>query len=311
MTSGQQDRQQRRRRKTSVERRSGSLVTHGAFAPMLGLWGAALGGLAIMVLPAALITALTDRAGLSVLVALAQPALAGIAALLLGGGLFVVANAMTRRARRRAAAPSLAEVALRRVRPIDPTRDLGSRSLDDPLETMPFATPAWQAAPTTAEPKPEPGLAEAGRAPEPDRPAPRVLDLAEFAEWPGRNAVWVEDPPAAPIAAEPVAYAPVSALRSPAPPADPSAAALARLRAVPPSELSLAEMVERFAGALHEHRSTAPGKALAPADLTAREAALAEALKALTALSHKEGAPVEEEPLQAALARLQGLRGAA
>jgi hypothetical protein len=260
-----------------------------------------------------MIAAQTARAGLSQWNALAQPVLAGAAALVLGVLLFAIAGAITRSARRRAETPTVAEFAARRVRPIDPARDLGSNSLDDPVETMPFATPAWRDTGATPEPAPAPAPEPAA---EPDLPAPRVLDLAEFAEWPGRNAVWVEDPPTDPApapapAAEPFAYAPVSPLRTPAPPADPSAAALARLRAVPPSELSLAEMVERFAGALHEHRREAPGKTLAPQDLAAREAALAEALKALTALSRDGSTPAQAEPLQAALTRLQGLRGAA
>jgi len=48
-------------------------------------------------------------------------------------------------------------------------------------------------------------------------------------------------------------------------------------------------------------------------DLAAREAALAEALKALAALSGFEPAPTPkpDEPLRDALTRLQGLRGAA
>jgi hypothetical protein len=111
--------------------------------------------------------------------------------------------------------------------------------------------------------------------------------------------------------------APVTELRPAAPPSppEPGTAALARLRAVPPSELSLAEMVERFAAALQEHRDTPPARALGGADLAAREAALAEALKALTALSG--GVPADspagerDAPLRAALAQLQTRRGAA
>jgi hypothetical protein len=319
MKTGQQDQRRQRKQGTSGKRAPSSLVTHGAFAPILGLWGAALGGLAILVLPQAMVTSMVSQTGLAPWSELAQPVLAGIAALVAGGILYGIAAAITRRARRRAGTPSIAEVAGRRVRPIDPTRDLGSRSLDDPVETMPFATPAWQIEPRQPEPElrapdPEPQT-------EPDVPAPVELDLAQFAEWPGRNAVWVEEPVAPAALAEPtpapapVAYAPVSALRTPTPPpdrpADPSAAALARLRAVPPSELSLAEMVERFAGALHEQRSTASGKALNAQDMAAREAALAEALKALAALSNDGSAPVQGEPLRVALARLQGLRGAA
>jgi hypothetical protein len=322
MKTGKQERRRQRKQSTSGKRTPGSLAAHGAFAPILGLWGAALGGLATLVLPHALIASLVTQTGLAAYSGLAQPVLAGLAALVLGGVMFAIAAMITRRARRRADTPSIAEVAGRRVRPIDPARDLGSRSLDDPLETMPFATPAWQLEPR--QPEPELHAPEPEPQPEPDMPAPVELDLAQFAELPGRNAVWVEEQPAsvapAPLAEPtptpaPVAYAPFSALRTPAPrpvrPADPSAAALARLRAVAPSELSMAEMVERFAGALHEQRSAASGKALSGHELAAREAALAEALKSLAALSNDGSTPVQGEPLRAALARLQGLRGAA
>ena len=84
---------------------------------------------------------------------------------------------------------------------------------------------------------------------------------------------------------------------------------------MPTEALSLAEMVERFAGALHEHRETQPVRALGASDLAAREAALAEALKALAALSGGTTAPAvqpsRDEPLRDALAQLQPRRGAA
>ncbi|MBA4009276.1 MAG: hypothetical protein C0486_10910 [Erythrobacter sp.] len=78
-------------------------------------------------------------------------------------------------------------------------------------------------------------------------------------------------------------------------------------------------MVERFAGALHDVRETSPGRSLGPGDLAAREAALAEALKALEALSGTNRPaprlPRRDEPLPAARARLQPhlerVRGAA
>jgi hypothetical protein len=212
------------------------------------------------------------------------------------------------------------------VWPIDPARDLGSRSIDDPIETMPFATPAWRDAEVeepapvgSAQPQPEPQ-------PEPEPvadAAPRALDLSEFAEMPGRNAVWVEDlpetdtmPEAAP-ASEPVAYAPVTALRqpepAPAPLPEPGTAALARLRSVPPSELSLPQMVERFAVALHQHRTTPAARALTAAEIAAREAALAEALRALATLSGTRfGDPATgpaEDALSAALSQLHTRRG--
>ena len=182
------------------------------------------------------------------------------------------------------------------------------------LETMPFATPAWRdTEESVTEAESEPEIAS----------APRELDLSEFAAFPGRNAVWVEEPEATeapsdvlPEAApyiltddlptkEPVASAPVTVLREADPLPEPGTAALARLRAVPPSELSLAEMVERFAGALHEHRASPPTRALSAADLAAREAALAEALKALAALSGDDAPDKARDPLRAALAQLQ------
>ncbi len=73
--------------------------------------------------------------------------------------------------------------------------------------------------------------------------------------------------------------APEPALRpAGAPPVSPSA--LEKLRQIPTSELSLVQMVERFAGALHDHQNSARVRG----DLAqnGRDAALAEALKALT-----------------------------
>lgn len=301
MTRGQQNQPQRKRRK----RAPGSLVAHRAFAPLLGLWGVALAGASVMVVPAAVFAGAIRGTAIAVLGPLAQPAIAGAAAVILGAGLFIIASAASRKALRRADTPSVAEFAVRRV--IDPVHDLGSRSLDDPLDAVPFAAPAWQdEAETAAETETE---TEAG-----PEPAPLAMDLAAFADLPGRNGVWVEEqvaadaapedePLAEPVAepAPPVASVPVAALPLP----EPGTAALARLRALPTSELSMAEMVERFAGALHEHRSSPPTRALSAADLAAREAALAEALKALAALSGDEASGNVREPLRAALAQLQ------
>jgi hypothetical protein len=351
MTSGQQDQPKRRKRAKGGNRKSGALIGHRAFAPIMGLWGAALGGLPVMVLPPALIASNTHGTTIALLNGAAQPVLAGLAAVVVGGALFGLVAPMSARARRKDKSPSIAAMATRRVRPIDPVRDLGSRSLDDPLESMPFATPAWrdasveepQAQPEAQpeaprerqrmrQPQPAPAPAPAP-VPEPvaapvaavaPQPAPRALELAEFAELPGRNAVWVEEviepaqPAAAPAerSAEPVAYAPVAALRPAAPKPEtplpePGTAALARLRAVPPAELSLAEMVERFAGALHEHRTSPTARALTAEDIAAREAALVEALRALAALTSAPKSSGAGEPLRAALSRLQTQRGVA
>ncbi|WP_086607751.1 hypothetical protein [Erythrobacter donghaensis] len=318
----QQGRSQQRTSRKSRKGNKSALVANRAFAPLLGLWGLALGVLVVVVLPASMVEAATRRLMIGNLGLPVQPVLAGFVGLLIGGALFMIAAGLGAAARRRAGEPSIVRRAAREMRPIDPVRDLGSRSLDEPIETMPFATPAWRDA-DVEEPAPQ-SLAAA---------VLRELDLSEFAELPGRNAVWVEEQvqaPEAPVAvsqpepqpsvAEPAAPAPrpvpqVAALRAVASPPDPGTAALSRLRSVPASELSLPQMVERFAGALHEHRTTPPARSLSAADLAAREAALAEALKALAAISGPvrdatahEG---EGDPLHAALAQLQPRRGAA
>lgn len=312
MKSGQQDQTAERRRAKHRKRKSGALAAHRVFAPMLALWGAALGGLAVMVLPPALVDGFTRGTMVSALGIPAQAALAGAAAVVLGGLLWLIAAAITRTAQSRVRRRTVAELAVRRVRPIDPIRDLGSRSLDEPVETMPFATPAWRDADQPyAEPEPVTQTQPAAMP-----PAPRALDLSEFAALPGRNGVWVADEPepepavCAPVtqpAAEPITDAAVTRLRPAEDLPDPSAAALARLRAVPPSELSLVQMIERFAGALQEHRASPPARSPNGSDLAAREAALAEALKALAALSNaQQTADADgEKPLRAALARLR------
>lgn len=298
MTIGQQDRSQHRGESSAAPRKPQTLAQHRAFAPLLGLWGAALAGLSILVLPASLVANAVKGSGLMLLGNQAQLVLAVLAALLLGGVLYFIAGGWKREARRSADAPSIVAMAARHIRAIDPQRDLGSASFDEPVADVPFAP---------KQPvQPAPAIQDA--------PPPLALDLSEFAELPGRNAVWVEDVPAT-APAVPVATPPEPvALRSVPAAVNPSAAALARLRATPPQELSLAEMVERFAGALHEHREVAPDRSPSGRDLAAREAALAEALKALAALS---GRPIQaahaaqDEPLRDALTRLQGLRGAA
>lgn len=311
MKFGQQDRPKQRAPRKASGRTVGSLVAHRAFAPILGLWGTMLAGLTVMVLPSAVIEqtlggTMMGASGLPL-----QPLAAAIAALVLGGGLFALATGSSLRARHRAGETSVAK---RAVRPIDPLRDLGSSSLDDPIETLPFA-----ASGAGDEDRPE-------REPEPQS-VPREVNLAEFADLPGRNAVWVEDvaepvaqpapeplpivePVAEPMADEAIIDTPVTALRQASSQPGPGTAALARLRAVPTSELSMAEMVERFAGALNEHRTSPPTRALTAADLAAREAALAEALKALAALSGESTDDSAKEPLRAALAQLQTPRKA-
>lgn len=332
MTKGQQNGPMQRRPRQPLPRQRRKLSAHPAFASLLGIWGAALGGLCVLVLPARLIAQLGQGTGVMLLGPQAQALLAAGAATLLGGSLFLTAHAAFRKTRLSTDAPSLVSLASRHVRAIDPKRDLGSASLDEPLGAMPFATeqpsiitPADTFA--ADAPKPAAPLAEhAVQAPSlpaadpwADQPVPLELDLAQFAELPGRNAVWV-DTAAIPDPVAAAANVPVTLVAvpdtppvtpAPAPLVHPSAAALAHLRAQPPQDLSLVQMVERFAGALHEHRTGTAGKTVSGRDLAAREAALVEALKALAALSGFEATPKQDEPLRDALTHLQGLRGAA
>ncbi|TAD82698.1 MAG: hypothetical protein EAY70_03150 [Sphingomonadales bacterium] len=296
-------------------------IGHKAFAPILGLWGALLGGLSVLVMPAALLAKATRDLPIGQWDKLVQPVLAMAAALVLGTVLFSVASALSSRSRQQFSPHSADDADDRPTHLIDPLRDLGTHSLDDPIETMPFESPAWRDADLDVrEPEFVPLFDQEFEPAGHVDPAPRELDLGEFAAMPGRNAVWVEDPPVpAPVpAVEPVqAPAPASAVRRAAPPARPApgTAALTRLRAVPPTELSTVEMVERFAGALHEHRATPPARALGGAELAAREAALAEALKSLANLSGDKPAghpgADRDTPLQAALSQLHVRRGAA
>lgn len=314
--------------------RKGGVVASRAFAPLLGLWGALLGALPVLVLPPEVIATATRNTVLPVLGVPVQPLLASMAALVLGAIAFVLATLAHQRARRRTGIHLGGRYAMRQSAPtIDPVRDLGSRSLDDPIAAMPFAAKS-ENDPAAQAPQDDPVQITEARA----APAPRTLDLAEFGALPGRNAVWVDEgdaslaAPAPAVAAEPGPApqpetsleqapqpqpAPVTGLRSVPCVPNPGTAALARLRAVEPRELSLPQMVERFAGALHEHRASPPVRALSAADLAAREAALADALKALSTLSGHQpfdhASDHNREPLRTALAQLQragGTRGA-
>lgn len=279
------------------------------FAPLLGLWGALLGGLTIMAMPYRVVGEALNGTLLGSWGEAAQIVSAAFMAALFGSAMFALGAVRHARARRRNS-PWVVPIALRQVTPINPAVDLGSRRLDDPIEAMPFTTPAWRDADLDAsahDPSAQPEAQAAPRTEPEFEPAAEAdtfaLDLAEFNEV-------LADPPPAPI--QPARH--LRAVESERPPV-PGTAALARLRGMPPEELSMAEMVERFAAALHEHRETQPAHSSGSADLAAREAALAEALKALAALSGGNAAAarsaVRDEPLRAALSQLQPRRGVA
>lgn len=240
---------------------SDALVASRAFAAGMGLWGALLGALVVMVLPPALAFSFPPATAIARLGLAVQPTLAGGAAMGLGALCFALAAVVSAAVRRRSGRRLDAGTDTHEVDPIDPLHDLGLADLDEVEDPVPFATRAWHDA-------------------DEDAPAPAATSDGE-----GEDVRRTAMPP--------------SAL--------PGTAALTLLRSIPTSELSMPEMVERLAAALHEHRGGPPLSAPAASDLAQREAALAEALKALAALS--EGTGTETHAARGAEAMRQGLRG--
>lgn len=270
-------------------RKRAALPSHPAFAPGLGVWGAGLGAAIVMVLPAAASEAFAGMVPGDLAPPAARLALAGCAALLLGLVAFGAGRVLARQGR--------AATGSDKLRPIDPARELGSDSLDAPLPAGLFAGDdraddgAQDDADWLPEPPPEAELAQeaatelaAARDAPGDEPAPpRAFDLAGFAALEGRNAVWVEEPAA-------LIEAPADHALEPEPEPEPElepnpdpalVSAIARLRAVPPNELSLCEMVERFAAALQDYRTALEAREGEDESREAREAVLHEALGAL------------------------------
>ena len=120
---------------------SASIATHGLFVPMLTGWGAALLGLIVIVLPASAIARIATLSGLGEMGGAAKFVFAGVAALLGAGLAFVIASAFREKSRRAAEQVSvISAVSSRRVRPINPAAELGSDSLDAPIDKMPFGS---------------------------------------------------------------------------------------------------------------------------------------------------------------------------
>jgi hypothetical protein len=273
-------REHRARARASVQPAAGkararpSLRAHPAFAPLLGLWGAAVGGIIVMVLPSSLLDILANALPADIAPRADRATVACAAALLVA----LITYATARGLRQRTGTVG------NRVRPIDPVTDFGVESLDAPLPGGLFAgSNAWLPDQPADEMLAREAAAElaavrAEAAVKP--PPPRELDLAEFAVLPGRNAVWVEESVAA-----------ISTVDAPA--AVP--AALAKLRAVPPGELSLCQMVERFAAALQDYQAGQPGPAMASEAAAQREAVLDEALTALANITRTGLADIAEQ----------------
>lgn len=371
---------------------------HRAFVPMLTIWGGLFLALITAVLPDQAIARASSLTGVYLPLIITRLILAtciGLGGALLG---FIVASAMSNRARMVDGDGVLVSTFKSRdVQPINPATELGSESLDAPIEEPAefFAAEPPEAleeardsladehAPNLGDlarrgydidppedfededtdsskgewaftrkhfkdalidscegatceastgwektPDPQPRVQESApklsERPEPqagfapltaDRVKPRSLDLGEFGALPGRNAVWVEEQDQS----QPIQSAPEP--RSVPAPKSVPANALEKLRQTPASDLSLVEMVERFAAALHDHQ--AQERIRAAEGHVARETALAEALKALslfTEAGFDQGNQMRvqesqigqtEGELRRALERLQQMRGAA
>lgn len=320
-------------------RRTRPVTAHPAFPVLFGIWGAGIGALAVMVLPDSLIEAATTAAASDVLISEARLALSGALGVMLGLGCLMLGQLAGRRH-----CAALKARSGYKSRLIDPVADLGSASLDAPLglkkgawtergkdhkddvdADSPANDTAWlpvflgevQDEATSFEAASAAKLASPPAAASDDQsiaPPPREVDLSTFAQLPGRNAVWVEEP-VSPMAQAPTAAAPHS---DPAP--RPAPSAIARLRAVPPTQLSLCEMVERLAAALQEYQADHSDAASEAAQGSAgeREALLEEALGALgkvTARGMAEQEPTSSPALRAAMwanaHETQNARGAA
>lgn len=300
-------------------RRRAALRSHPAFAPGLGVWGAGLGAVIVMVLPAAASEAFAGVVPGDLAPPAARFALAGCAALLLGLVAYGAGRVLARQGR--AAAPRAA-AGSDKLRPIDPARELGSESLDAPLPAGLFADDDWRDdlgddsdqddADWLPEPQSEAELAQeaatelssARAAPSDEHAPPRAFDLAGFAALEGRYAVWVEEP--AVLAPAPTDHAPepepeLEPEPEPEPEFEPNpdpalVSAIARLRAVPATELSLCEMVERFAAALQDYRTALEAREGEDESREAREAVLHEALGALGRITGEGLAAQDEAP---------------
>lgn len=307
---------------TTMPRARQPLRAHPAFAPMLGVWGAGVGAAIALVLPVPVIEAFAASMPADLPAQTARTVLAGGTALALALVAYGAGRALCLRRGESLVQPAKQAA----VEPIDPTRELGSESFDAPLPAGLFAKePDWlpePPAPDTLAAEAAAELAELSRparATHPElqpEPAPRELDLADFGALPGRNAVWVEEP----VMPE---HAFADDLTSAADPFEPNpdpalVSAIARLRAVPPAELSLCEMVERLAAALQDYQSAQEARSDGQDNREEREALLSEALGALgrvTSDSRAHPAAASSPALRAQLwAEADGLsqqRGAA
>ena len=272
------------------------IAAHPVFVPTLALWGGALAGLGVFVLPAGTIERHMPASLLAPIAGYSGFVLAGIAALVGSVALFLVAAAI-RRAVIGGADHTEDDDGAATLETIDPSVDLGSDSLDAPIQDE--QPDQFDDADHFDDDDQEAWWLDELDEVEPAQPE-AALDLAEFSQTQPDPEPEPELPAPAP-----------SQARLRAAPRIPSPTAVEKLRAVDPQDLSMVEMVERLALALQENRAAQRSHN--------RDAVLAEALKTLGQFTEQgfdqgNSAAARDDAqrdMRDALTRLQRLRGAA
>ncbi|MEL6487613.1 MAG: hypothetical protein AAFQ13_10790, partial [Pseudomonadota bacterium] len=124
---------------------SPAIAAHPIFLPALGIWGAALAGMSVLMLSRVMIARISMVAGLGALGSGASYVYAAVAAVIGAVMALIAGFAIQRLAKRSARAKrsrgrrAISENIGRHMRPIDPASDLGSESLDAPIDDVPFA----------------------------------------------------------------------------------------------------------------------------------------------------------------------------
>ena len=385
--AGSKGRTRRSARRARIALPTRQVLAHPHFVPLLTIWGAALLGCAVLAVSSVDIERISRFAGLGALGFSAKFLYAAIAAAIGAFVAFVASSLMQRFFEESYYARPPARLTDDRVRPIEPALELGSESLDAPIEEMPFSSPkddvdeeqledaalddaafeeAWVEAEISevieeedeAEDQPEAVTLDAMAALEeesapvadiedahaehsevegPVDPTDRGVDMdalgeileEETQDFEARKAARDEarrtGRPVETAIAQPLPF------KSTLPPNG-----IAKLRQMPTQDLSLIQLVERFAAALHEVQDKTPQDVFgagAAAGQAERERALAEALKALdlftggrfdSAAGANNSSPAgqssdseasrlseAERDLREALGKLQTLRGAA
>lgn len=288
-----------------------TIVRHPAFALILSLWVAALMGLAIMVLPVGLIEGLVARLRIADFVPAAAPPLGNTARMLLALG-FAGVGAITGFIAARALARLASRPAKQEVSQDDPDADEADHLPFDYVDDE-------DAFGDEAEPQ---GDALG------DTPTPSIINVSDLGVDAFDSPInedddgFTQEPcPGPEFESEGTEEEQADLLDSYAPTAPAQGIDLLRERSV--EELSLAELVERFAGALADRREMIARNP----DLRGQaEPVIAEALKALTrhhrpapmhvsqgnaavALSTREQADETEAALRDALQKLQSMSG--